>query len=220
MTTSNSGNWVLRTIFSVMLMAIVAIAGTLFVVARYLPDLPNIFETEVVEDPHPAVLKGIQDLAELHSVTGDYQVIVELDEDAKFLPDFVKGEETSMLAVGTIDGVIDLNEITDSDVIVIDPMTVTVKVPAARLSDPIIDHEQTQILDRDRGLFDRVAGAFEDNPTSERELLILAEEKLVAAANESGLLPRAEENTERTLRSLLGQLGYTDITITFEPAPN
>jgi hypothetical protein len=72
------------------------------------------------------------------------------------------------------------------------------------------------VYDRDRGLIDRVASLFQDNPTSERELYLLSEQKLRAAAqNDSGLLARAEQNTRRMLTSLLRALGFERVSITF-----
>ena len=69
---------------------------------------------------------------------------------------------------------------------------------------------------RDRGLIDRVASIFQDNPTSEHELYRAGEAKLRAAAEESpSLLARAELNTRRMLTGLLEALGFTNVTIRF-----
>ena len=48
---------------------------------------------------------------------------------------------------------------------------------------------------------------FEDNPTSERELYLLAQKKLAAAAADGDIIERAEANTSRMLHSLLRSLG-------------
>ncbi len=59
---------------------------------------------------------------------------------------------------------------------------------------------------------------FEDNPTSERELYLLAERKLAAAARDpaSGLVPAAERNTREMLVRLLGGLGFERVTVRFK----
>jgi hypothetical protein len=54
-----------------------------------------------------------------------------------------------------------------------------------------------------------------DNPTSERELYRLARDKMQAAAAESDLRARAEQNTRAMLESMLRSLGYTQVTVTF-----
>ena len=58
-----------------------------------------------------------------------------------------------------------------------------------------------------------------DNPTSERELYQLAEDKMEAAAAQSDLVGRAEQNTRAMLESMLRSLGYTDVTVTFRDPP-
>jgi hypothetical protein len=60
---------------------------------------------------------------------------------------------------------------------------------------------------------------FSDNPTSERELYRLAEQKLAAAAGESELVARAEQNTREMLRSMLRSLGYSEVTVVFRDPP-
>jgi hypothetical protein len=92
-------------------------------------------------------------------------------------------------------------------------------LPAPRLDEPRIDLEQSRVLARDRGLVDRVAGALSDEPTSERDVALLAEDRLTAAAAESDLLDRAEASTRTTLSALARSLGYTDVTVRFEDAP-
>lgn len=185
----------------------------------FIGSLPNPFASDKTEQQHPALLASLQDLADFHAATGQFQVIVELDDDARYMPDFLKGEETTLFAVGSVDGVVDLSNL-NGDTIVIDGDHVIVTLPPAILSPPRIDHEQTEVIARDRGLFDRIGGVFSDSPTSERDVLILAEDRLTAAAAESELLQRAEENTKRTVEALVGQLGFEDITINFDEDPN
>src|SRR5438094_302217 len=50
-------------------------------------------------------------------------------------------------------------------------------------------------------------------------LYAAAEPKLRAAAEESGLVARADQNTEAMLRTLLGPLGYDDVHVVFEDHP-
>ena len=97
--------------------------------------------------------------------------------------------------------------------------TVELELPHAEFFDATIDPTRSYVYDRDRGLIDRVASLFEDNPTSERELYRLAEQKLLASAQSgSGILARAEQNTRRMLTGLLSALGFTSVTIRFVDA--
>ena len=93
---------------------------------------------------------------------------------------------------------------------------VTIALPSPRIADPVIDHEQSFVMNRDRGLVDRVGAAFVDNPTSERDLIGAASEKMTVAAVQTDLVERAEENTTKMLTSMLGVLGYDDVTVLFD----
>jgi hypothetical protein len=75
------------------------------------------------------------------------------------------------------------------------------------------------VANRERGALDRLGSVFSANPTSERELYQLAERKLSAAANESELVARAEQNTRAMLQSMLRSLGYTEVTVIFKDPP-
>ena len=59
-----------------------------------------------------------------------------------------------------------------------------------------------------------------DNPTGERELYRLAAQRMQAAADESDLKARAEQNTRAMLESILRSLGYEEVTVTFRDPPN
>jgi hypothetical protein len=90
-----------------------------------------------------------------------------------------------------------------------------VTLPHATLSQARVDPARSYVYDRERGLIDRVGSMFSDSPTSERELYLLAEKKLAAAAAEGGVTDRAEENTSRMLETLLRSLGFTEVSIRF-----
>ena len=80
-----------------------------------------------------------------------------------------------------------------------------------------VDLDRSRVFDRDRGLLDRIGSAFEDNPSNERELLVLAERKLeAAAAADRGVLQAAERNTRAMLESLMRGLGFERVTVRFE----
>lgn len=187
----------------------------------FLPSLlHNPFTTETVDRTQPAVLKAIEDISRYEAATGSFQVIVDLEEDARFMPDFVRGERTLFVASGTVDASVDFSSIRAGAITVSSSGNeVTVALPRARLSDARIDPEASRVVSRQRGLLDRLGGVFSDTPTGERQLYLLAEKKLEAAARSGGLRNRAERNTRAMLTSMLGSLGFEEVTVTFgDPA--
>ncbi|MDP9389495.1 MAG: DUF4230 domain-containing protein [Actinomycetota bacterium] len=183
-----------------------------------LPSLGNPFTTESVDRTQPAVLRALEDLSRYHAATGQFQVIVDLQEDARFLPDFIRGERTLFVASGTVDAWVDFSGLGEGAITVSpDGESVHVSLPSARLSDPRIDPKASRVVSRDRGLLDRLGSVFSDNPTGERQLYLLAERKLAAAAKDGGVTQRAEENTRAMLETMLRALGFSTVGVTFAP---
>ena len=185
-----------------------------------LPSIPNPFETETVDRTNPALLKSLEDLSEYHAATGNFQVIVDTAKDTRFVPSFIRGERTVYVAGGSVDAVVDFSQL-DERAIQVSPdrTSVSVVLPAPRLGDATVDPDQSRVVSRDRGVLDRIGSAFSDNPSTERPLVMAAEERMRAAAQASDLRARAEENTRRMLEGLLGALGYTSVNVTFTPTP-
>lgn len=181
-----------------------------------LPSLRNPFGTETVDRSQPAVLKAVADLSRYEAASGNFQVIVDLEKDARLIPDFIRGERTLFVAAGSVEASVDFGQIGDGAVTVTpDGTSVTVALPRARLSDARIDPEASRVVSRQRGLLDRLGGVFSDTPTGERQLYLLAERKVEEAARAGGVRARAEANTRTMLKSMLASLGYTDVTVTF-----
>lgn len=180
--------------------------------------LPNPFERTTVDRSAPALLQRLEDLSEYRAASAQLQELIDVEEDTRFVPSLISGERTSFLAFGTVDAVVDFSSLGAGAVTVDDERTtVTVRLPRATIDDVKVDPEQSRVLDRERGVLDRLGSVFSDSPTSERGLYLLSEQKLKAAAATSGLRARAELNTKRMLTALFRSLGFTDITITFGP---
>ncbi len=188
--------------------------------AGWLPELANPFASTQVDRTGPAVLEALEDLSEYHAAQGTYQVLVDVEDDTAWLPTVLSGERTVLQATGSVDAVVDLSGL-DTDAIAVseDGSGVTITVPEAHLSEARIDPELSRVIDRERGLLDRIGGMFSDTPTDDQELYVMAESRLTDAAAASDLTGRAEENTESMLEDLLGPLGFTQVEVAFAPSP-
>lgn len=206
------GGWLAPALLAlVVLVAMIAVGGLL-------PSLRNPFGTETRDRSGPAVLKSLEDLSEYRAATANLEVIVDVEEDARNVPSFIKGERTLFVAAGSVDAVVDFGRLGRGAVRVSDDRrAVTITLPPARLSRARVDPRRSRVVDRQRGLVDRAGGIFSDNPTSERELYLLAEDKLAAAARDpaAGLLQRAEQNMRATLTSLMRSLGFRRVSVRF-----
>ena len=184
-------------------------------VADWLPDDP--LGQDVVDRSTPPLLLALEDLSEYHAATGTFQVVVDRELDTRYVPSVISGERVSFLATGTADAYVDFEGLDDGAVTLSpDGTSATIELPAPRLGEVRIDPAESRVLDRDRGLVERVGDALGDNPVDDSELYALAEDELAAAATVSDLRDRAETNTRDMLTGLARSLGVDRVEVTFE----
>jgi Protein of unknown function (DUF4230) len=197
--------------------------GLLFVSGSLLSLLTNRFNplaTRTVDRSGPALLTAISDMHTYQAATGDFQVVVDVEKDAKWLPSAIRGERVVLLAQGSVDAGVDLGAIGPRS-ISIDPTTdaVTITIPHATLGTAHLDLKASTIVRHDRGLFDRIGSTFGDTSQTDQATYVLAEAKLHKAALDSELLTKAETNTANMLRQLITGLGHTQVTVHFNDHP-
>jgi hypothetical protein len=184
-----------------------------------LPGLNLPFTTSSVDRSQPPLLRELENIGEYRAASGNFQVIVDVEKDTRFVPSFVKGERTVMVVSGSVDAGVDLDRLAE-DSVVAQGDAVTVTLPEVQLYPPRVDPGRSSVAGRSRGLIDRVGSAFGDDSGSERELLALGGQKLSQAAEASPeLRARAKANTRSMISSLFEQAGYDDVTVRFyQPA--
>ncbi|MFI8916829.1 DUF4230 domain-containing protein [Streptomyces sp. NPDC053513] len=211
-TGSRSGRrWRLLTV------TLLVLAVALMLIGQFLgvPGL-DVFGTQVKDRSGPAVLKSVQDLSRYEGAAGTYQVVVDLEHDARFLPDSIRGTRTLYVATGSVSAYVELGRLGDDAVAVdADRTEATLRLPHARPGAPALDPERSYAVSKQRGLLDRLGDLFSDNPASEQAVNVLAARRISDAARESGLTSRAERNTTEMLQKLLRGLGFERVTVTY-----
>ena len=184
-------------------------------VAGFLPDFDNPFATETVERGGPAVLKSIRDIGEYRAASGDFEVIVDLEEDTG-LPDEILGERTLFVAVGDVDASVDLGGL-GQEAVDVAGTSVSVTLPPPRLSEPRLDLERSYVYSRERGILNELGDLFRDERNVEREVYLAAEEKIASGAQSAGILRRAERL--RPVGALPGEvvLGPAEVAVRGRP---
>jgi hypothetical protein len=179
----------------------------------------NPFGTETRDRSTPALLKSMQRLEEYRAARANLQQVVDIERDAKYLPSFVSGERIVLVAAGDVDASIDFRRLGPRSLRVSpDRKEVVITLPAARLAPARLDLERTRVVDHDRGLVNRTEDMLGEGGTDdERELLLVAQQKLDAAASaDPDLLPAAERNAAQMLRRLARGLGFERVIVRFE----
>ncbi|MFH0519434.1 DUF4230 domain-containing protein [Streptomyces sp. M41] len=198
--------------------ALVIVLVVLFAGIRFslIPGLKDLFGTETHDRSGPALLQSIQDMSRYDAASGNFQIVVDLEKDAKFLPDAIRGSRTLYVGAGTVDAYVDLGSIGEDDVSVDDDRTsATLRLPHAALGKPSLDPDRSYAVSKERGLLDRLGDLFSDNPNSEQAVQKLAVKHIGDAAKESELTARAETNTTAMLKGLLHSLGFKEVKVTY-----
>ncbi|MFF3501274.1 DUF4230 domain-containing protein [Streptomyces sp. NPDC003247] len=200
------------------LTAVVLVLVVLFAGIRLslLPGLRDVFGTETRDRSGPALLESIQDMSRYDAASGNFQVVVDLEKDAKYLPDALRGTRTLYVGAGTVDAYVDLGQVGEKDVTVDEDRTsATLRLPHARLGTPALDPDRSYAVSKQRGLLDRIGDLFSDNPNGEQAVQKLAVRHIGDAAKDSELTARAESNTTRMLQGLLRSLGFEEVRVTY-----
>jgi Protein of unknown function (DUF4230) len=202
--------------------ALVLVLAVLFAGIRLavLPGIKDLFGTETHDRSGPALLKSVQDMSRYDAASGSFQVVVDLEKDAKFLPDAIRGTRTLYVGAGTVEAYVDLGRVGEKDVSVnADRTSATLRLPHARLGKPALDPDHSYAVSQQRGLLDRLGDLFSDNPGSEQAVQQLAVRHIGDAARSSGLTARAETNTTGMLQGLLRSLGFTEVHVSYGTSP-
>jgi Protein of unknown function (DUF4230) len=206
------GVWVLVAV----LIGIIALllAGRTFSV---FPSWANPFADKTVDRSQPALLESVQDLSRYEAAAGNYEVIVDVEKDAKFLPSAIKGERTLFVAAGSVDVYVDFAGISgDALTVSADRRTVELRLPRPALEKPNLDHDRSYVFARQIGVLDKLQALTGGDTNREQQLYQLAETKLADAAARSDLAQRAEKNTRAMLEGLFKSLGFTTVKISYD----
>lgn len=181
-----------------------------------LPRLGNPFGQRTVDRSQPVLLQSIQDLSQYEAATGNFQVIIDLEKDARFIPAIIRGERTLFVAAGSVDASVDFSTLQAGAIEVSeDRDAVRVVLPRPQLERANVDTDRSYVYSQQRGLLDRIGSVFSSNPSNQQQLYVLGAEKIQAAAAESGLVERAETNTRAMLTGMLQSLGFRTIDVEF-----
>ncbi|MGW7256685.1 DUF4230 domain-containing protein [Streptomyces sp. NPDC054834] len=202
-----------KVVTAFVLVLVVLFAGIRLAV---LPGIKDLFGTETHDRSGPALLKSIQDMSRYDAASGNFQVVVDLEKNAKYLPDAIRGTRTLYVGAGTVEAYVDLGQVGKDDVTVNgDRTSATLRLPHARLGKPALDPDHSYAVSKQRGLLDRLGDLFSDNPNSEHAVQELAVKHIGTAAKDSGLTTRAETNTTDMLQGLLGSLGFKEVHVSY-----
>ncbi|MGD8633778.1 MAG: DUF4230 domain-containing protein [Anaerolineales bacterium] len=127
---------------------------------------------------------------------------------------FLFGDRLLLVAHGTVIAGVDLDKLGRDDIDVGENGTVTIALPQAEVFITALDNERSYVFERDIGLLRRA------DIELESAARLAAEQEMLKAAIEDGILEQAQTNAENYLYRLLRSLDFSDVTFTVQDVEN
>lgn len=160
--------------------------------------------TTVINVNQPTVVRQIQQLQRLETVSYTIDKIISGERNNAYLPKFLAGDRLLLVVHGDVVAGVDLGKVQPGDVSV-RGRTISLRIPAAEIFTTRIDNARTRVYSRDTGLFST------PDPNLESEVREEAERQLQQAALQDGVLKTADQNARTTLSKMLTGLGFEQV---------
>jgi hypothetical protein len=152
----------------------------------------------------PTVVRQIQQLQRLETVSFTMDKIISGEHDSPYLPKFLVSDRLLLVVHGEVIGGVDLSKLQPNDVVV-QGQSISLHLPQAQILVTRLDNAQTRVYSRDTGLFSS------PDPNLESEVRQEAERQLQEAAMQGEILKTADGNARTTISSLLQGLGFKKV---------
>jgi hypothetical protein len=154
----------------------------------------------------PTVVRQIQELQRLETVSYTMDKIISGEHGNAYLPKFLAGDRLLLVVHGEVVAGINLAGVQPGDVL-IQGQRISIHLPAAAVFSTRIDNARTRVYSRDTGLF-----SFAD-PNLESEVREEAERQLLQAALQDGILKTAADNARSTVSGMLKGFGFREVDL-------
>jgi Protein of unknown function (DUF4230) len=154
----------------------------------------------------PTVVRQIQRLQKLETVSYTMDKIIGGARDNAYLPKFLAGDRILLVVHGEVVAGVNLGNIKPSDVTV-QGHSISLHLPPAEVFSTRIDNAKSKVYSRDTGLFSS------PDPNLESEVREEAERQLQQAALVDGILKSADQNARSTVNGMLTGLGFTQVAL-------
>jgi len=156
----------------------------------------------VIPDP-VTIIREVQSLARLETIQYSVEKVITAEINQGVLGPLF-GDRLLFVAHGYVIAGVDLAEIGDED-FRLDNETLFVTLPEAEVFVATLNNDESYVYDRDTGILRK---SDQDLETTARQV---AEQEILNAAVEDGILLQAQQNAEVYLERLLNTLGYKHV---------
>lgn len=165
----------------------------------------SIFHTTPTVLPDPVtIVREVRALSRLETIQYTVEKVITAETGQGALG-FLFGDRILFVAHGIVIAGVDLSKLEPDDVWVDEGGRVYIRLPEAEVFVATLDNENSYVYDRQRGLL--TAGDINLETTARR----VAEQVILEAALEDGILEQARINAENVIYRLLRSLNYVDV---------
>jgi hypothetical protein len=158
----------------------------------------------IIPDP-VTIINEVQALARLETIRYTVEKVVTAEVNQGVLGPLF-GDRLLFIAHGYVIAGMDMNKIKPED-LWLEGQVLNVRLPAAEILVATLDNDKSYVYDRVTGLFTH------GDPTLETQVRQVAEQEIVKAATQDGILDQATTNAQTYLRWFFETLGYKYILL-------
>jgi hypothetical protein len=210
-TRGNSRNWrswllgtLLGAVLTVVLVGALVSLSTGLGLFHFIRSLRG--ERTQINVDQPTVVRQIQQLQRLETVSYTMDKIISGEHGNSYLPKFLAGDRLLLVVHGEVVAGINLAGVQLGDVLILG-QKISIHLPAAEVFSTRIDNARTKVYSRDTGLFSS------PDPNLESEVREEAERQLLQAALQDGILKTAADNARTTVSGMLKGFGFHEVDI-------
>jgi len=158
----------------------------------------------------PNVVEKIQRLNRLETVVYSLDTVVEGNKSSAVFPDSLAGDRLLLIAHGQTIAGVDLSQMKPDDVQISENgsvRTIRIVLPPSKVFVTTLDNQHTRVYERTTGLF------VPEDKDLESDTRAKAEQALLKAALEDGILDAASKNARSTVTAMLEGLGFQKVEV-------
>jgi hypothetical protein len=165
----------------------------------------------IVPDP-VTIIRQVSNLSRLETASYTIEKVITAESGQGAFA-FLFGDRLILVAHGQVIAGVDMSKMWEDDVIVTEDGTAVVTLPPAEILVVKLNNQDSYVYDRETGLVGM-------NPALETEARRAAEQEIMNAALEDGIMDMAQQNAEAYVRQLVLALGFREVMFTrVSPAP-
>jgi hypothetical protein len=193
------------------LVIVAILLGILFLLRKidWLPSFGNFFRSEPLTiDNTPILIKEINNLAQLITITSFDEVVMDSIKKSKKLPGTifpVPASKIVLIAKGQVMAGVDLKKLNNEDVMIKND-SISILFPPPQILNTILNPSDFETFDE--------TGVWSSEEVNQVKVRI--REKIIQRALEQNLLFKASERCKIIMENFLRNIGFTRIQITFK----